>query len=306
MAISSKALCLLLNLLEAREFKFTHEALCYHGSAGEELIRSKLLAPCGHDLAATLDEDENRPVAVAFEDRGLGYHDPASGWTSVDQATLRLFRPQIDRMFQMLLGGELRRHHAGLLEIEPAWIWELGSAYLIKSKPTSVWFARRLGCTESLERLVATLQRRPAGGLRLILTSTRNERLSATQLPGASIIPVHDVLSASTPAEIDVDILKARYTGKPADVISSPLHLSQDGRVLTIHGETVIRFRGDIQMKIVRLLVDAYHKGRGLRAEDLLTKSRSAAGSLDQAFGQKWKELKPFLKSEGGLWRHVI
>ena len=305
MPISSRALSLLLYLLETNEFKFTHEALSYHGSVGEELIKSGLVAPCGYDLAATLDEDENRLVAVAVDDRGLGYHDPASGWTSVDQATLQLFRPEMTRVFQMLLGRELRPHHAGLLEIEPASIWELGSAYLTKTKPTSVWFARRLGCNKNMERLVAMLQRRPTGGLRLILTSTRSERLPATPLPYASTIPIHDVLSASARTEIDFSILKTRFAGTPV-TITAPLDLSQDGRVLTIHGETVIRSRGGIQMKILRLLVEAYRKGRGLRADDLLTKSGSAAGSLDQAFGAKWKELKPFLKSEGGLWRLVI
>ena len=122
-------------------------------------------------------------------------------------------------------------------------------------------------------------------------------------LPDAIAISIEDVLSASDPSRIDFYALRTRFSGTPDEAISEPLHLSQDGRTLTLLGRIEISFKSDIQVKMIRQLFDAYWAGKRLKASVILNKAGSKAGSLDQAFGKsKWKELSQYLSSLHGLW----
>jgi hypothetical protein len=302
MPISSMQL--LLDLLEAKALTFTRATLSsFHGSSGEELIQSGMLVPNGYERAVTADDDdEQRPMAVEFDERhvGPGYHSPAQGWVSVQQKDLQLYRLDVDCLFRALLGDNLRRPARGIIEVEAGFVWEIGSALVTRTKSSAIWFARRLRSRDDSDRLIEACHRRPSPGLRLVLTSTPYVRLPATPVPGACIISIGDVLSATNSAAIDFEILKARFGGTPTDAIGTPLHLSADGKTLAIHGQTVFRFRGEIQMGIIRSLAEGHRKHRPVPTAELL--EHSGSDSLDQAFGGRWKQLKPFLKSENGCW----
>jgi hypothetical protein len=89
--------------------------------------------------------------------------------------------------------------------------------------------------------------------------------------------------------------------------VDSAIDLSPDGTRLTINGDIVIPFRSPKHIGIIRTLVTCHKEGKGIRAEDLLTKAGSGVGSLQRAFGaKKWKELSPYLKSRNGLWGFAL
>jgi hypothetical protein len=86
-------------------------------------------------------------------------------------------------------------------------------------------------------------------------------------------------------------------------LLTKPLHLTPDGRQLTIEGNVTIDFKSGIQVKLIRHLVDGYQDGKRWRARELLDDAGAGVTSLARAFGsQKWKQLKPYVKSKNGLW----
>lgn len=308
MSIAANSLSLLLRLLEAREIHFAHRSIVeYHGAAGQALIDAGLVVPSGHLRSIAAAEEDDAPLMDIELDvaRGeLGYHSPVRGWIKVEKSHLQCYRPDLVRIFQLLLGEQLRVPARGLTDLEGALLYDIGTMRLTRRGPLSeVWYARRLGDGAVVERVRAAIARRPASHLRLLLTTTSHERMIADTLPMMCIVPVGDVL-ASTGDRIDTEVLKARFEGVPRPV-GAALWLSDDGRRLTIHGKT-ISFHGQVIRAILRILVDAHARGERLTAQDILQRSGSGANSLDQAFGKRWAEISPYLKANGGTWAFEI
>jgi uncharacterized protein (DUF736 family) len=271
-AISTRALQLLLRLLEGSSLQYSYGALDHYGAIGHELIRSGLLEPCGHQKATFAEEDGGEPVAVIFnEDRnGYGYHSPSQGWVGIDLARLGLYRPNIDRLAELLLGDDVMRPKQGPIERVPQLAWEIGTAWLTKKRQTPVWLVRRLDDRDVADKLVAELQARASPTLRLVLSTTPRRRIDGLGLPTGVVISIQDVLSSYEPNRIDFSALQVRFSGGPVRSVSEPLHLSEDGTVLTINGSEEIRFRGSGQIAAIRKLVDAHRRGQRVNAERLL------------------------------------
>jgi hypothetical protein len=84
---------------------------------------------------------------------------------------------------------------------------------------------------------------------------------------------------------------------------SQPLHLSPDGRRITINGTVTLDFKSDIHVKLIRSLVDGHTNGKRWRAQELLDEAGSSVTTLARAFGGKrWKQLEPYLTTKNGLW----
>jgi hypothetical protein len=295
---------LLLRLLEARELRFTRSALDYHGGRAEALVSSGLLVPSGFERAVTCDGDPGLLPVEMDQMRGqLGYYSHLNGWVDVQKERLQLYRPDLAFIFQTLLGTRLRPVPSGPQECEPTLLWQLGDASLQRTGRTNVFFARRLGDRASVDRIQQALSRRPSDKLGIVLTSTPQNPLPDRSLPMMRVVPIADVLSVFEPVVIDMFALKARFAGTAAEAVSKPLHLSEDGRTLTINGNVELRFTGEVQQKAIRLLVKAHNSGKALKAADIIEKSGSGASSLDQVFRTKWAKLRPLLKNEDGRWR---
>jgi hypothetical protein len=300
---------LLLQLFEANELRFTHEAMVnYHGVCGRQLIDAELLLPSGFDTAVTNDED-GLAYEVGHDPRrdALGYHHPIEGWISVTQDRLQLYAPDLAAIFSLLLGSELRQLPNGPTSLEGTTVWHLGSLRLLRSSRTPTWFARRLGDRSSQDRLAATVQRYPASE-RLVLTSTPHDRLPAgLVVPGATIVSIADLVDPNESWCIDMQLLRARYCGTPVPPVGEPLWLSPDGRTLTILGTQIV-FLGESQRRAIRILVDAYRAGRGVNAAATLQKAgfETSVRTFRQAFRKQWTLLTSFLRSRGGLWRFEL
>jgi hypothetical protein len=301
--LSRQSFELLLRLLEAREMVYPHSTLVgYYGPPGQELIDAGLMTPAGFGMAILdEEEDEQTPMAVeADPKRGLGYHSPLRGWVKVEKAELQRYRPHLPAIFRMLLGDELVPYPRGELDLGAGLCWEIGRVRLLRTGLVDVLFARRLDDPAARENVRLALERRPSAKLRLMLTTT--QRLPAAALPLTKLVPVADVLSAAEPWRIDMAILRARFAGRVHETGDGPLHLSEDGRTLTINGTTRISFRSDAQIEVIRTLLAAYQAGKSLNAARTLADAGLSARTFKQAFGRKWPELRPYLVARDQLW----
>ena len=304
--ISSKAVFLLLNLLEGKSLRYTHAALTdFHGPSGDELIRAGLVAPVGFERATVAEDDDDRLVEldVDINSGALGYQSPTQGWVSTDQSSSALYAPRLDKIFNLLLGRKLRAapsHPRGF--DGSGHVWELGSARVFDNRLTSVWFCRRLSNRDVVDALTSENAARPSSSLRLLLTSTPRQRVSPLVISNATVVPISDVLSTQDPSKVDFAILKARMTGRPGKAISEVFQLSDDGRTLFIDGVPRVRFRGVKQLTAIKMLIEAHRRGERVNAADLLYDADSGCREFSQAFRAQWPILKHYLQNENGLW----
>lgn len=305
--MSASSIALLLRLLEAPELRYAHDTIVEHyGAVGQALIDAGFLVASDHMSVVTADDEDSAMFDVEMNpDRGeFGYQSPTQGWVKVEKARLQCYCPDVSRIFSCLLGSELPLGDREPIDLEGALLFDLGLTRLLKSGPKSeVWYARRLSDRVDVDRIRGAIARRPSPRVRLLLTSTPHDRISTETLRMTRIVPISDVLS-SAGDRIDADILKARFEGF-VPTVNAPLHLSEDGRLLTIHGKT-ITFRGAVITAILRIIVDAHMRNERLPAERILERAGSSATSLDQAFGKRWVEIKPYLKASGGTWDFEI
>ena len=99
------------------------------------------------------------------------------------------------------------------------------------------------------------------------------------------------------------DILAARLDGTHRPDPAEPLSLSPDGKQLVILGGDPVSFKSDIQIKILRTLVEGFKENKRYTADELLSRAGSGVTTLQRAFGNaKWAQLSPFIKSTNGLW----
>ena len=302
-AISGENIQLLLRLMEASRLKFTHATLVdYHGPPGESLIGSNLMVPSGFEMASNSCDDD-APVSIRFDERRqeFGYFSPIQGWVRIDQASLQLYQPDLDRLFHALLGHNLRPLPHGVSEVEPELIWEIGSGRLTQTGLIDLWYARRIWDPTAFASLKACLLRKPSSKLRVVLTTTNHKQIPAEKINRTIIIPIGDLMDIRQQDRIDFNALKARFYNRPAELITGPIHLSEDGRKLTILGEE-INFGGANQIATIRFLVGAYHENRRVNAAKTLEITAPNCRTFEQVFKTKWPSLSQYLVSRSRMW----
>jgi hypothetical protein len=305
-AIGSVEINVLLNLLEARVLRFTGATLVdTHGDRGRALIDAGLMIPAGSETVGFDCVDQIREV-IFDPDRGEhGIQDPRRGWVRIERTALALYAPDIGRIFGCLLGDSFRDRPGGAVALDGDVVWQIGSANLGRSTPTEIWFSRRLHDPRCEKRLEDLAERRPATDRRLVLTSTASTP-STQSIFRTTVVPIADALSWATPAKIDIAILEARLDGRTCLKIAQAVYLSDDNGTLYIHGEACVVFKGKTHKRIARRLVDAHNKGKPIKAAEVLASAGSKAGSFDQAFGPKWRELRRYLHHDQGYWRFEV
>ncbi|MCR0985280.1 hypothetical protein [Roseomonas populi] len=269
------------------------------------LCEAGLLVPDGHENVAVVPgDDDDVPVSLFWSDRlgGLAAFSATCGPLRVPPEQLVRRRVDVAAVLASMMGG---------LELPSCWqpiervdglAWELGEVRLNNGpQRNSLWFARRLSDRVVQKQVKAALLARPHPRLRVLLTSSRGERLDDLELPGTSVVPMRDVLTTPDAPAVSGEILGARISGAPPRDDGRPIALSPDGRTLTINGNEVLTFTAPGHVAAIRSLVAAFEEGRGLPVGEI-----THLGSPDRLFGAKrWKELSRFLKSQGGLWRLV-
>lgn len=307
-SIDRKAVGLLLSVLESPSARISGTLLSdYHPKQEAALLAANLLKPCGHlPVAVSLADHDDEPVSLTWsaEHEGYGYFSPAAGWITVPNERLAVFGVNYSVFLAQIMVQLDLTSCGGATTLIPDILWEVGDARIGRRKTrTSIWFARRLYDPAVWQQIADAAARRPITQIRVILTSTPSARLSDQPIPGHLVVSVRDVIDFGAGLAIRPDILTARLDGTSPIDVQERLHLTPDGRKLTINGTVTIEFRSDTHITIIRKLVAGFKSQRRYKASELLNNTAPSVKTLRQAFGaQKWAELAPYLKSKGGLW----
>lgn len=298
---------LLLTILETRAATISRVALDDHFRKEAARLRTaKLLEPRGEVLAApSLTDHDDEPVTASWspQHQGYGYFSPTAGWVSVPAERLSMMGLNIPAvLLRMMVQFDLASR-MGPVELVPTELWELGEARVGRSRGRlPFWFCRCLHDADVWQAVRDAAARRPASGMRILLTSTPGRRIHGRTIAGHLVVSVEDILDHNDPLSISPDILAARLEGTSPTEIQGRLWLSADGRTLTIDGRVTITIKSDDHVAIIRKLVEGHRTGRRFKARDLIPIGVSGR-TLRQVFGKKrWLELAPYIKSEDGLW----
>lgn len=299
---------LLLTILETRAATISKVALDDHFPKEAARLRTaKLLEPRGEILAApSLTDHDDEPVTASWspQHQGYGYFSPTAGWVSIPAerlATMGLNVPAV--LLRMMVQFDLASR-MGPVELVPNELWELGDARVGRSRGRlPIWFCRCLHDAVAWQSVTDAAARRPASGMRILLTSTPARRSQGRTLDRHLVVSVEDVLDHNDPLSISADILAARLEGTSPTEVQGRLFLSPDGRTLAIDGRVVATFKSPGQIEIMRKLVAGYREGKRFSFSELRGSASPGSKALRQVFGNtKWARLSPFLKFEDDTW----
>jgi hypothetical protein len=307
-AISRRGGELLLRVLEQQQPLITAAAVAeWLDGAHTALVDAGALELHGA-VRSVLVVGEDGP---AFRDLTLqpghnanGYYDAADGSVAVPLDEQRLLRVSLPWWLAWLVSSLELTNSSRPTALVAENAWDIGDLWIDRRRKVPVIFARRLHREQTCQALAEALTKRAGRGDPLVLTSGRCPPLRLDA--GVTLAPVSLLAVLTNDADnfvIDRGLLLSPYNVGQQPAVTSPLYLSPDGRLLTIHGNVTVRFKSDIHVTIIRRLVEGYREGKRYSARELLDHAHSSAKLLRQAFGeQRWAELEPYLKSENGLW----
>jgi hypothetical protein len=246
-----------------------------------------------------------RELAPLQDRDGVGYFDAADGTVVVSPDDQRLLRVSLPWWLSWLAHSLDLANSSKPAELVPSHAWDIGDLWISARRKIPVLFGRRLHRDETCQALSAAMQRRTGRSGGLILTSSSNPRPSIANSSPFVVTSILTVLTNDVDNfSFDRDLVLSPYlpAGGGSSPPIEPLHLSPDGKRLVVNG-VEINFRSKKHVAIVQELVAAFRVGQRLSAREVLDKADSAATTFRQAFGpDRWAELRPYLKSRGGLW----
>lgn len=303
-SIDRKAVDLLLSIVESEDAKVAGAVLSdYHANSAGKLLAANVLRPDGHNAAAaSLADFEDEPVSLIWssERNGYGYFSPSAGWVDVPGDRLAMFRVNFSKLIGQLVERLDLSPRTAPVERVPDLLWEVGNARLPgRSKRTSVWIGRRLGNPAIWRRFIDAARKRPAPGLRVVLSLTPRNRLPTDVHLGHTLIDVRDVADHNGLAAVP-HLLAARIAAG-SQLSDDLITMAADGASLTLRGTRYL-FSGSKQRAIIRQLYDAWKSGNPelLTAEVLETAGYSTSvNTLAKAFSRRtdWRD---FIKEEHG------
>lgn len=302
------ALELLLSVIETPEAVISGAVLGdYYGATSSVLTEAGLLKPDGHEMVSVSQANhDDAPVTVSWSPDGsrLGYFSPAAGWVTVPDERINRFRADFPAVIARLMLQAEWTSRTGPVSLIPDLLWEIGDVRLgRRTQRVPIWFGRRFHDLAVWRQVRDAAKLRPASHLRVLLTSTPSHRLPEESLPGHLVVGVRDVIDFSIGLSVHPEILASRLDGSHRPNVEAAIDLSPDGKKLSINGTVIIDFKSDIQIAIIRKLVDGHKDGKRFTVQDLLTEGGSGSTGLRRAFGtKKWAMLAPYLKSHNGLW----
>ena len=269
-----------------------------------ELAGSALLQKDGHDFAAaSLAGHDDAPVSVTWspQDQSWGYFSPSAGWVAVPEERLISYRLNFGTLLPRVVAGLYAAKTIPCTPIIPEHLWEMGDVKLPgRGQRVPLWVVRRLPDRPVWASFTEAVRKRPAPGLRIVLSLTPTDRLEKDIHLGHSIVALRDVALAADPLVVDPAILAARVGGgarRDGQLIS----IGAEGGVVNVRDKTY-RFPGVKQRAIIRALYAAYEVG----APDCVTTQvlegaeySVSVNTLAKAFSSRedWRE---FIAEEGG------
>jgi hypothetical protein len=298
---------LFLAILEQKGLTIAGAVLDEAGAAIADELRGAALVRAGRAPATLVSTDaEVRPVELTWwpDQEASGYFDPADGIVLPHGAAMTLYQADL-AWWLAWLAKELDLATSAMpTEIVAGLVWDLGDLWISRRRKVPILFARRLHLGDVMLELTAALAKRAGRNGGLILTSTRNPRIPEVFHPFFKIVPLIELLRNDTAFSLDRALLLSPFVGRAAPAANlGPVFLSPDGRLLVINGTTEIPFSSDVQIRAIRMMVEAHSAGQRFAASTLLKKAGSNHGSFGRAFGsKKWAQLRRFLNSHEGLW----
>ena len=275
----------------------------YYGQVAPALKAAGILQPTDHSRAAvSLVDHEDEPVSLIWspEHRAYGYFSPAAGWVSVPGDQLAMSRVNFSKLIGQLVERLDLSPRTASVELVPDLLWEVGDARLPgRSKRTAVWIGRRLGDPAIWRTFIDAARKRPAPGLRVVLSLTPRNRLPTDVHLGHTLIDVRDVADHNGLAVVP-DLLAARIAAG-SQLSHDLITMAADGASLTVRG-TRHAFSGSKQRAIIRQLYGAWKSGHPelLTAEVLETAGYSTSvNTLAKAFSGR-SEWRDFIREENG------
>lgn len=269
-----------------------------------ELEDNALLRKDGQDFAAASLADHNdAPVSVIWspQDQSWGYFSPTAGWVAVPEDRLISYRLNFDTLLPRVVAALYTAKTIPCTPLIPEHLWEMGDVKLPgRSKRVPLWIARRLTDRAVWAAFTDAIRKRPAPGLRIVLSLTPTHRLEKDIHLGHSIVALCDVALATDPLVVDPAILAARVGGG-ARRDSQLISIGAEGAVVNVR-DKIYRFPGVKQRGIIRCLYEAYDAGAPECVTSQVLEAAecgSSVNTLAKAFSGRtdWRE---FIVEEGG------
>ena len=271
---------------------------------GQELDGLALLLKDGYDLAAaSLADHDDAPVSVTWspQDQSWGYFDPTAGWVQVSEERLISYRLNFGTLLPRIVGGLYAAKTIPCTPIIPDHLWEMGDVKLRgRGQRVPLWIARRLTDSMVWAAFTEAVGKRPAPGLRIVLSLTPTDRLQKDIYQGHSIVALRDVALTADPLIVDPLILAARVAGG-ARRDDQLISIAAEGATVTVRGKTY-KFTGVKQRAIIRFLYDAYHAGAPICVTSQVLEAAECGVSVNTlakvfAGREDWRE---FIAEGGG------
>jgi hypothetical protein len=269
-----------------------------------ELETSALLQKDGHDFAAaSLADHDDVPVSVTWsqQDQTWGYFSPTAGWVTVPEERLISYRLNFESLLPRVVAHLYAAKTALCRPLVPEHLWEMGDILLPgRRHRVPLWVARRLNDRAVWTSFAEAIRKRPAPGLRIVLSLTPTDRLEKDIHLGHSIVALRDVAQATDPLVVDPAILAARVTGN-ARRDDQLISVAADGGAVTVREKTY-RFPGVKQRSIIRTLYAAFETGDPTCVTAQVLEAADYSGSVNtlaKAFAGR-EDWRDFIAEEGG------
>jgi hypothetical protein len=307
-AVDRHSVELLLRVMETPEVRAQGSALRLVGSkATDTLLAAGLLVGRGHiPVVAAMDDYEDEPIAAEWspEHQAFGYRDSTGRWIKVDEAEITAYGVDFPRAVAGMLVQFDRAGSPPPQALVEGHLLDLGVIRLAGAeKPVPVWLGRCLGNLDVWQKVAGFMERRPPVETRIILTSTRGERIPPSPNRRDVIVAVSDVIAGPCSLAISPEILSARVF--PGQVQRrEPIDHSEHFGIVWLRGKS-IPFGGDKQREALRQLFTAYWNGAPrLRTAVVLEEAGFSAkvNSFPKAFGESG-DWRLFIKyAAGNCW----
>jgi hypothetical protein len=273
-------------------------------AAGTELAGLALLQKDSHDFAAASYADhDDALVSVTWspQDRSWGYFSPSAGWVAVPEERLISYRLNFESILPRIVVRLYAARVIPFRSIIPEHLWEMGDVKLPgRGQLVPLWIARRLTDRGVWSGFQEAVRKRPAPGLRVVLSLTPTDRLEKDIYLGHSIVALRDVEDAANSLIVDPAILAARVAGG-ARRDDQLISIAAEGAAVTVRGKTY-KFTGVKQRAIIRRLYEAYDAGapQCVTSEVLeAAECGASVNTLAKAFSGRvdWRE---FISEDGG------
>jgi hypothetical protein len=271
--LSREAIAVLLSALEAPQSALSAPALqSFSPHIGAQLLQAGLLKQEGHEAVATsfVDHDDS-PVALtrSAQHGGFGYFSPAVGWVGVPHADITRYPVEIIRVMAALSGKMRLPTRTTPLALVAGHLWEIGRArFGQRTHQTPIMFGRRLFDARIWQAVRDILGARPSQQRRVILTSTRPDRLPEAP-NGTVLISILDVLGDWEGLALDPAVIAARLDCLPL-VDNDSIVLIGDGKEVRFFGETFRLPKGVLQRRIICYIHKRYVQGHRWTSTDAI------------------------------------